>query len=63
VGRFILTPSIELLARAGLDFGDDDGFMAGIGVGFNLTKSFKLRLEFVQRENVDSIQFNLVYQP
>lgn len=63
VGRFLLTPSIELLGRLGLDFGDDDGLLAGIGVGFNLTKNFKLRFEYVQRENVDSVQFNLVYQP
>lgn len=63
VGRFLLTPSIELLGRVGLDFGDDDGLLAGIGVGFLLTKQFKLRLEFVQRDNVDSVQFNLVFQP
>lgn len=63
VGRFLVTPSIELLGRAGLDFGDDDGLLAGIGVGFLLTKQFKLRLEFVQRDNVDSVQLNLVFQP
>jgi hypothetical protein len=63
VARFAVTPSIELLGRAGLDFGDDDGFLAGIGVGFLLTRQFKLRFEFVQRDSVDSIQFNLVYQP
>jgi hypothetical protein len=63
VGRFLVTPSIELLGRVGLDFGDDDGLVAGIGVGFLLTRQFKLRLEFVQRDSVDSVQFNLVYQP
>jgi hypothetical protein len=63
VGRFLLTPSVELLGRLGLDFGDEDGLIAGIGVGLNLTKNFKLRFEFVQRDNVDSVQFNLVYQP
>ena len=63
VARFMLTPSVELIGRAGLDFGDDDGFMAGIGAGLILTKNFKVRFEFVQRDNVDSLQFNLVYQP
>jgi hypothetical protein len=63
VGRLILTPSIELIGRLGLDFGDDDGFMAGIGVGFLLTKTIKLRFEFVQRDSVDSVQFNLVFYP
>jgi opacity protein-like surface antigen len=63
VGRYLITPSIELLGRAGLDFGDDDGFLAGIGAGLILTKNIKLRLEYVQRDKVDSWQFNFVYQP
>jgi hypothetical protein len=63
VGRLMLAPSIELIGRLGMDFGDDDGLMAGIGVGFLLTRSLKLRLEFVQRDNVDSVQLNFVFQP
>lgn len=63
VGRLLVTPSVELIGRLGLDFGDDDGLMAGIGAGVLLTKNFKLRLEFVQRDKVDSVQFNFVYQP
>jgi len=63
VGRLMVTPSVELIGRLGLDFGDDDGFMGGIGAGLLLTKNFKLRLEFVQRDKVDSVQFNFVYQP
>jgi len=63
VGRLMLAPSIELIGRLGMDFGDDDGLMAGIGVGFLLTRSVKLRLEFVQRDNVDSVQLNFVFQP
>lgn len=53
-----LNPQIELIGRAGLDFGDDDGVMVGIGAGYNLNKQTQLRLEFVERDNVDSIQFN-----
>jgi hypothetical protein len=63
VGRLMVAPSVELIGRLGLDFGDDDGLMAGIGVGFLLSKNIKLRLEFVQRDSVDSIQFNFVFQP
>lgn len=63
VGRILLTPSIELIGRLGLDFGDDDGLMGGVGVGFLLTKSVKLRFEYVQRDKVDSVQFNLVFYP
>ena len=63
VGRIMVAPSVELIGRLGLDFGDDDGLLAGIGVGFLLTKNIKLRLEYVQRDNVDSVQFNFVVQP
>ena len=63
VGRLMVTPSVELIGRLGLDFGDDDGLMAGIGAGVILSKNFKLRLEFVQRDDVDSVQFNFVFQP
>lgn len=63
VGRLMVTPSVELIGRLGLDFGDDDGFMAGIGAGLLVTKNFKLRLEFVQRDDVNSVQFNFVFQP
>jgi opacity protein-like surface antigen len=63
VGRLMVAPSVELIGRLGLDFGDDDGLMAGIGVGFLMTKNIKLRLEYVQRDNVNSVQFNFVFQP
>lgn len=63
VGRLMLSPNVELLGRLGLDFGDDDGLMFGIGAGLILTKNAKLRFEFVERDDVSSVQFNFVYQP
>jgi len=63
VGRLTVAPSVELIGRLGLDFGDDDGLMAGIGVGFLLSKNVKLRLEYVERDSVESVQFNFVFQP
>jgi hypothetical protein len=63
VARYIVSPQVELLGRAGLDFGDDDGFMFGFGAGYNVNRNVKLRGEYVIRENIDSIQFNLVYTP
>ena len=63
VGRLQLNPQFELLARAGLDFGDDDGLMVGIGAGFNVNKQTQLRFEFVERDEVSSLQFNVVYRP
>jgi len=63
VVRYMVAPNVELLGRLGLDFGDDDGLLAGIGVGFHLSKNAKLRLEYVQRDRVDSVQFNFVFTP
>lgn len=63
VGRLQLNPQFELLARAGLDFGDDDGLMVGVGAGFNVNKQTQLRLELVERDEVSSLQFNVVYRP
>jgi len=63
VGRLMVAQNVELIGRLGLDFGDDDGLLAGIGAGLLLGKNFKLRLEYVQRDNVNSVQFNFVFQP
>lgn len=56
-----LTPELDLLGRIGLDFGDDDGLMFGFGAGYDLTPEFQLRGEYVIRDNIDSLQANLVY--
>jgi hypothetical protein len=63
VARYRVAPQIDLIGRAGLDFGDDDGFMIGFGAGYLLNRNTQLRLEYVTRDNVDSLQFNFVYQP
>ena len=51
---------LNIIARAGLDIGDDDGFMFGAGLGFNLSPKMELRGEYVMRSNVDSLQLNFV---
>jgi hypothetical protein len=61
--RYLVTPQVELIGRAGLDLGDDDGFMFGVGAGYIVNKNLKLRGEFVVRDNVDSLQFNVVFYP
>ena len=63
VGRLQLNPQFELLARAGLDFGDDDGLMVGVGAGFNVNKQTQLRFELVERDDISSLQLNVVYRP
>jgi len=63
VARYMVAPNVELIGRAGLDFGDDDGLLLGIGAGYIVSKNLKLRLEFVQRDHIDSLQFNAVFYP
>jgi len=63
VARYMVAPNVELLGRTGYDFGDDDGFFFGVGAGYIVNKNLKLRLEYVVRDNVDSLQFNVLFYP
>jgi hypothetical protein len=56
-----ISKTVDLLGRAGFDFGDDDGLMVGIGVGFKLNRQMQIRGEFVSRDTIDSLQANFVY--
>jgi hypothetical protein len=49
------------LAQAGLDIGDDSGLLFGAGLKFTLDKKSDLRLEYVSRDDVDSLQVNFLY--
>lgn len=49
------------LARAGYDFGDDDGLMIGGGASYALDDRMQLRGEYVVRDDIDSLQFNILY--
>ena len=49
------------LAQAGLDIGDDSGLLLGAGLKFMLDKQSNLRLEYVTRDEVDSLQLNFLY--
>lgn len=55
-----LKNKLSFIGRAGLDLGDDDGLMLGAGVEFNIGESMDARLEYVIRDSVDSLQFNVV---
>lgn len=54
-------PNLDLIGRAGLDFGDDDGLMVGVGVGCELLDDLEARGELVSRNEVESVQANAVY--
>jgi opacity protein-like surface antigen len=61
VVRYMADPHIEFFGRAGQDIGDDDGFMFGAGAGYLINRNVKLRLEYVERQHVKSVQINAVY--
>lgn len=52
--------TVELIGRAGFDFGDDDGLMIGGGVDLPVADKIDLRFEYVIRDHIDSIQANVV---
>lgn len=49
------------LARAGLDIGDDSGLMIGAGVSYAANESMELRGEYVIRDDINSLQFNMLF--
>lgn len=55
------TPVVSGIGRVGFDFGDDDGFMFGAGLGFNVAPQVEIRGEYVVRDHIDSLQANFVY--
>ena len=50
------------LARLGLDLGDDSGLMFGAGLSLGINNKMDLRGEYVIRDDVDSLQLNLIYR-
>ena len=57
-----ISDGVNWLARAGLDIGDDSGLMFGAGIGFNFQQVNDFRIEYVIRDDVDSLQFNLLFK-
>lgn len=62
VASYDFNPSLSAIGRIGLDFGDDNGLMYGVGLGFSFTPQLELRGEYVMRDITDSLQANLVYR-
>ncbi len=65
-GTYVVTGEISgqfgWLGRLGLDLGDDSGLMLGGGASYAINKKMDLRLEYVVRDDVDSLQFNFLYR-
>lgn len=62
VGSWKVADRTAVLGRFGLDIGDDDGLMYGVGLGYDLTEKVAVRGEYVLRDNIDSLQFNFVFR-
>lgn len=60
VVSYPLQDNLKLVGRAGYDFGDDDGLMLGGGLGVAVANNMDMRFEYVIRNNIDSLQANLV---
>jgi hypothetical protein len=56
-----INPQWSVFGRAGLDFGDDDGFMIGAGGAFHMNEQLEFRLELVERDNISSLQVNVAF--
>ncbi|MGD8571934.1 MAG: hypothetical protein PVG89_05735 [Gammaproteobacteria bacterium] len=51
---------MHIMARAGLDVGDQTGIMFGGGAGYNVTKYAQIRAEYILHDEVDSFQVNWI---
>lgn len=56
-----LSRKTDMLARLGYDFGDDDGFLLGTGFQYKFDTKVAFRMEYVARQNVNSLQANVLF--
>ena len=54
-----LSSKTDMLVRLGIDFGDDDGVLLGTGLQYKFNTKLGLRMEYIARQNVDSLQANV----
>ena len=57
----VISGQVGWLARAGLDVGDDSGLMIGAGVSYAANEGMELRGEYVIRDDIKSLQFNILF--
>jgi hypothetical protein len=57
-----LSSKTDMLARLGYDFGDDDGFLLGTGLQYKFNTKLAFRMEYVARQNVNSLQANVLFK-
>ena len=59
VERVPVSRKVNMLARLGFDFGDDDGLMLGAGFEYNFDTRVSLAMEYVAREHIGGLQANV----
>ena len=56
-----LSNKTDMLVRLGYDFGDDDGVLLGTGMQYKFTTKVAMRMEYIARQNVNSLQANVLF--
>jgi len=57
-----LSRKTDMLVRLGYDFGDDDGLLLGTGLQYKFNTKIAMRMEYVARQNVNSLQANVLFK-
>ncbi len=57
-----LSSKTDMLVRLGYDFGEDDGFLLGTGLQYKFDTKVAFRMEYVARQNVNSLQANVLFK-
>ncbi len=52
----------DVLVRLGIDFGNDDGLLLGTGVQYKFNTKVAVRMEYVARANITSLQANVLFR-
>ena len=59
VERVPLTRRANMMARLGVDFGDDDGLLLGAGLEYKFDTRVFLAMEYIAREHIGGLQANV----
>ncbi len=57
-----LSNKTDMLVRLGYDFGDDDGLLLGAGMQYKFTTKVAMRMEYIARESINSLQANVLFK-
>ena len=60
--RVAINRRLDTLMRIGADFGDDDGVIVGAGLGYNMGSKAAFRIEYVVRDHINGLQFNVLFR-